>query len=159
MSAQSEAGCLHESGWTPRDSVRRPVLRSIDTSSWSPFCLCDFSTPTFRLSWTSWLIQPLLALFSQVTQWARVDLRALILFRGQSPCLFPAIVSSAKPSCCPDNAELKNLRYLLPPPPDTCCVAVLCVCSLLSAALQPKPSFFSHLNRPAPGQVEETSEE
>lgn len=57
-------------------SLLKEALRSIDTSSGTPFLPPRHSC--LQAVWTSRLIQPLLAPFSQVPRWARarVDLRA-----------------------------------------------------------------------------------
>ena len=76
---------------------------------------------------TSWLTQPLLALFSQVTQWARWTSEPHRCLRGQSPCLFPSIAPSIEPSIAPASTS----RHLL------CCGPLL---TLLLHPLQPKLS-------------------
>ena len=123
------------------DSVRRPVLRSTDTSSWSPFLPLWPPYPPPSGYRTSCLIQPLLALFSQVTQWARVDLRAPPFPSRPKPlpvsCSFlfsKAFLLSrrrwAREPCLP---PASTSRHLL-------CRSPLGLLTPLLGPLQPKPS-------------------
>lgn len=128
-------------------SVWQPALRSTDTSSGTPFLPPRHSC--LQAVWTSRLIQPLLAPFSQVPRWARarVGLRA--------PACFCTLLQLSLQQSLPFAQMVLSSRTFQSScvlPRGTCCIGVLRVLTPLPPPLHPGPCT-------APGQVEEMSGE